>query len=1238
MAKLSKQLQNKDDVSDRPTRTQKVGARQQYESEKREFEGLREQAKKIREEKFKDQVVDGKTIPFVLEDTGDADYSYKDVFETLSPELKQFFDTPEVVVEQKHARIKTTKQTVAEKSAEADQRIADLKVKYAKKEQDHKDWWRRKSSKYRHDQDNKDDYHENLDEWEDELEERIAEQQGYKKGLVKGKAELDANRDVDFKSIEEYAWDLGQYEQDKKQARNERRAFEKDQKLERRRLEEAGYKPQLIQEFFKGNPQGAKLHFYNPTTKDWKLVEEYDYKGSIDVSKLTKLGYSAPQERSVSFGGKDYKFKSGVGIYKDSAGNLKTPYQDLNVTEAGLIKQQQDFEIAEWKKDRKISVPFKTLSGKDLPLGYGGQQTRSVDGSGNVITPSVIMTDQDYYRDVKGIDFGVGKVWGGVKNVFGYVDDRVHWDFSVGGSPSMPKLSLVKFGKIEDPTIAEKYIEKGVKGFGATSQNIEEWAIGKNVIEDYNKEVETKYQDEYQTRFDNKYMEDLIRGEVEFETASKEFGESGEAKILQKKYTKEYGIGYKQLQTDVGFWKGTAGGVAQTGVSLGSLGLKVVSSPLKTAVTVGTVYTGVKALAMIPKGVSLGLSTGFGVYGAYKFIDPSSTYIERGGGLVTLSIAGATLGYAGYKHLGSPVVKTVKIKAPKMSLKSSGSIGKDIKIITNKGMINKIIFENQKLSQYAQAGRRTIVTTKGRLLANKFWDRIGVPKKLITIDSNAIYRGVPTQQLARSYTLHGLRGSYKTTFGVRSGYENALLKLTKYGYSPTQAKSTLRYFAPKITEQYMGGSLTIKGTQAVGQFEVLTKQPIISVDKSLGIKTRGAKTIKDIYDVERKLILFKDPQTLKTSVYALQGQTRIGTTLTKAGKLFKFKDYDAGVSVIKSKAGATQKGYEYLGKNEFGIDIWKKNALFKDIKSISNTQKLFPFDKSSKIAGSNTRLYQKIIDLRDTKGTRYIGGKKTPFSVTFTDKIDDFAIKNTKIKATGTDITKLMDKIDDISMRNTGVKASKYAGSGQYEKTFGGLDLKTFNQQQLKVGFDTQPIKTFELKDIIKVKHITSPSIKIAQLGQFAVLKNVLKPDLKFDNKFDLKSNLKVDNLLKIDLKQSPALKSNLKTTLKSQLKTTLDLAPPITTTLKTPTFKQPVIPNPTIPTRAIIFPFLKNKIQKKRKKKGGKGINEFAFMPDFTSRSLGLTQDVNVKNLMKKIKKVRTGLEIRRGVKVKWQ
>jgi hypothetical protein len=62
-------------------------------------------------------------------------------------------------------------------------------------------------------------------------------------------------------------------------------------------------------------------------------------------------------------------------------------------------------------------------------------------------------------------------------------------------------------------------------------------------------------------------------------------------------------------------------------------------------------------------------------------------------------------------------------------------------------------------------------------------------------------------------------------------------------------------------------------------------------------------------------------------------------------------------------------------------------------------------------------------------------------------------------------------------------------------------------------------------------------------------------------------------------------------------------------------------------------------KAQKKRKKrlKGSMQTLTKAYLPDFTSRALGLDPEVVTgKQAQKRIKKLLTGLEIRRGVRIK--
>jgi len=495
-------------------------------------------------------------------------------------------------------------------------------------------------------------------------------------------------------------------------------------------------------------------------------------------------------------------------------------------------------------------------------------------------------------------------------------------------------------------------IEKGRNWLGAKTDAVSFKLSKHEKVAPILDELNTKYTDENQLRYEDVVAKDIIYGDITPEQAETKYLESDSYKILTEKYGEDYEKTIKfatsrknlgALDFAVATWKY---GSQKFAYGLGDFALSRVQTPKKlietTAVVGGVVVTYGAVTGISPAvahAVNVAVLTGGAGYGAYEVFKPDATPTSAFGGAVLLGTSLAFAGYGAYKYLGRPVVKTVNIKSPVRSYKSHGSIGKDYKIITDKNMVNKIVFESKKLSQYGSAGRRTIVTTKGRLLSNKFWEQLGVPKKFVTMDSNAIYRGVPN---IKSYKVGGAfdfkTGSYgikqtltsgtKSYFssikglfkvGRQTDYQKAYKLLTKYGYSPSQATQTLRYTAPKVIEQWRSGFLNIKGIKATGQFNVLTKQPVITVDKNLGIKTRGAKTIRDVYDIERKLVMIKDPVTLKSSVYAFQEQTRIGSSILKSGKIVKFKDYDYGVSVIKSKASATQKGYEYLGKINLAI-------------------------------------------------------------------------------------------------------------------------------------------------------------------------------------------------------------------------------------------------------------------------------------------------------------------------------
>ena len=182
--------------------------------------------------------------------------------------------------------------------------------------------------------------------------------------------------------------------------------------------------------------------------------------------------------------------------------------------------------------------------------------------------------------------------------------------------------------------------------------------------------------------------------------------------------------------------------------------------------------------------------------------------------------------------------------------------------------------------------------------------------------------------------------------------------------------------------------------------------------------------------------------------------------------------------------------------------------------------------------------------------------------------------------------------------------------------------------------------KQFALKDLIKMKELDV--LTGLKIGALVGVKSatLLKTDLAVKNdlkiRSDLKSLLKDDVMLKT--KSQTALKQpqKLKTQLRSLLKVETGFSPtlfsltPIIRPPRTPTPRKPFIPKP------VIFGLPKTKLGKGKKKKSEYKFDQ-AYLPDFTSRSIGLeAESVTEKQALARVKKVLTGLEVRRGIKLK--
>jgi len=1213
MVKLSQQLvQQEEDNGDR-TRTERVKEKQlfakkkkEYEQEKKTFKTLQTKAEQLQKTEFSNL----KNIE-----------EYQEKYQTLSLDVKQFFQTPEQVKEGKVQNIKETKIKI---EAEL-QKARDQEIKLEQKNRE----LQRSNDTTR-------------DDW-NSWEESQKYWEGYRKGLIEGKQQLNQGKDVKFNSLKQFASQKGDYEQQRKRAINENREIAYKQKKNIEDLEEQGYKPFIVEEFDKQVPTKTELLYYNPAKNDFKKITEFKAKPLINVKGLDKIGSSTPQERKIFYGGKEISFKTTMPLYKQLSGDIVTPYGKTGITEQQLIKQSQVQQYAEWKKDQPIVYisPSKQLifleKGKDIPMDYGGQQTISdYDQKGMIMTAEEFYLPKDKNKSI------FGKGWEVTKNLFGKIP-KGNWYYNImdHNKPfglGMGGLAPYKTGEKSVDITAK--IGSAQEYLGKTGEKWEKWAIGGENIKKFESKIEEDNQKKYQQAFEQKYMKDLIFGEIDFETAQKEFEQSTDAKVLQKTYEEDFKTGFKDLSSSRSLFKKGVGGGGRSLLSLSSFGLGAVKTPKSTAVTGIAVYTGVKALKLIPPAISFGTAGGLGTYGTYKFLSPTSTVDEAGAGLVTAIISGVTLGHGAYKYLRSPVVKTSSVKSL-IKPKLTKSIGFEQPKIVKTNLLGKKIYHEttiypKTISKQVIAGRKTIVIAKGKVLLNKY----------LGIKLQPIYKGIPTQQLGKNYMVQGLRGSY--SLKTPSAYQKATTRLVKYGYTSSEAKATLRFYSPKIIKTEMAGVNVLTYGDKIKPFSlskttVITKQPRINIEK--GITTRGAKSIKDVYKSQKEIIgSIKDHLVLKeTSVKTTGFLTDKGgwyNKLTQAGKTTT--TYERG---IFAKASDIKKSYVTTGIGK--SYLVRQQIKYQDLKEYFGQRQIIPkkykniFGKgSSKLIkrGDDLTYYEDDRNLFGEKGIP-IGNKK--LNEIIKDIQKGHYVKSTPAKKVGVTKTtsikkvqKMMEKLEkQISPKFSSAEQSKYWGTGQYERTVGGSTPQDLSQQiqQLKsIHIPTQKVQ--KMTGIIKIKDLSNVGSKLLGLTSLKTLTG-LKSDVKFKSDLKLKDNLK--EVLKTNVIEIPALKQIGK--LRSQLDFDVDIPAIITPIRPIPPKRPPTIikPDPVIP-KSILIPYLKG-LRRRKSKKGTKSKYDFAYLPDFTARSLGLqAETLSEKQAQKRLKKLLTGLEIRRGVKIK--
>jgi len=856
------------------------------------------------------------------------------------------------------------------------------------------------------------------------------------------------------------------------------------------------------------------------------------------------------------------------------------PFADKKVKtvfEQKAIVEEQEKIIEEKKKELESKPIFFDFKKVDRPSGFIPKGTITDEPRVDFmpITPDVEVIKKDNKIISK-----VKDIWSKIPAIPLFIKKPSFKPLSFFSQPIISPIETKGSVPLKDVK------EKIITDIGGKQRDIFQEEITGSGLK---AKLDIQFQEEFQTRFERKHFEDIVRGNIDFETAEKQFAESDEAKIIAKKYD--------IAVTEARAGKFTKGGFKIAGLELVKTGVKFIPTTTKGAVVESVlIYTGVKVLKTIPT-LTINIGTGvIGGLGTFQALSPTSSPETKAGGVITAGLSFGSLSIQGIKFLRRPTIKTIKIKPPKITVKASETIGKDIKIIGKDGeVINRIIFEEQKLSQIGVEGRRTLVNTKWR--------------EILRLDP--IYRGVPQAQRGTTYALRGLRS--EQYYLTKGGYQKAIdLLIKRGGFTKAQAQRTLRFIAPKIIEQDLSsGFLVVKDGKATGEFIFQTKQPVINVDELLGIKTRGARTIKDIFDVERKLISFKDRS------FIIQDQTRVSFFLKRGASPFDFKDIQFSRSVIfgKEKVG---KGFEVLKSDIKGIQTFKQVEI-KDLTSASFTKSLLPSENVLRIDIGRTKLVKKLIDLSGKGFGTPVKIKKTPLSKTF---------------GTGEEVKTIKNIIKDIN------KISIPLSPKGAIQTIKETARTTQTAQQLKSALDPMINIKQQIKNIVDIGQKTKSLSKVGVLSETALLslstnKFETKQQLKSISKFKL--DIKLKDLIKEDflLKQTQIPVSRTKQVQQvqqiiSEQSLLISVSTPL---LKIPSIKTPTIKTPVIP---IFFPSAKRK--KKRSKREKKLIQELLFLPDFTARALGLeARTISEKQAKAQLKKILTGLEIRRAVKVKF-
>lgn len=304
---------------------------------------------------------------------------YKSAYEGLDPDIKQFFSTPEQVSVNKQSSIDSTISSTQERISSAKSKILELQEKYESDKLRLEEAYNRNSPEEK--ERTKERYKDNRRALEDDFEERRAEQLGIIKGLKEGLDKLKGSNDVSFDDIVNYATDIGNFERNREEARNDRRDFERTEvkDLETRQAEAKSkgfdYTGIIEQKFVSPTDNsekvvGTKYYLKGAEASPYLFSKEYDvYKRPSGNKVIVPKGVDVNSFVSVS------EPKTSVSVSKPI--NYDNVLDSIVMSSTGEKKSIFSRIIDFFRGGKKESystyngIPFVKSSTKAVEVGTG---------------------------------------------------------------------------------------------------------------------------------------------------------------------------------------------------------------------------------------------------------------------------------------------------------------------------------------------------------------------------------------------------------------------------------------------------------------------------------------------------------------------------------------------------------------------------------------------------------------------------------------------------------------------------------------------------------------------------------------------------------------------------------------------------------------------------------------------------------------------------------------------------